>query len=84
MWIAKWDLYPKIRRQARHELHLEFDVSHKRAAELEIRNQASQKPHLKHGFSHLDREEHAADFVCNLSQSHLEKDERRKGNFKSW
>ena len=87
-------IYPKFRRQTRHELHLETDVSHKCAAEPveevicnfsrieikepEIINQASQKLHLKHSLSHLGREEHTADCVCNLSQSYLEKEERMK------
>ena len=67
--IAKRDLYPKFRRQTRHGLHLETDVSHKPVAEPveevicnfarievkepEIINQASQKLNLKHGLSHL-------------------------------
>ena len=94
VWIAKRDLYPKFRRQTRHGLHLETNVSHKPVAEPveevicnfarievkepEIINQASQKLNLKHGLSHLSREEHTADCVCNLSQSHLEKEERMK------
>ena len=94
VWIAKRDLYPKFRRQTRHGLHLETDVSHKPVAEPveeaicnfacievnepEIINQASQKLNLKHGLSHLDREKHTADCVCNLCQSHLEKEERMK------
>ncbi|KAG5415786.1 hypothetical protein IGI04_003353, partial [Brassica rapa subsp. trilocularis] len=94
VWIAKRDLYPKFRRQTLHGLHLETDVSHKPVAEPveevicnfarievnepEIINQASQKLNLKHGLSHLDREKHTADCVCNLCQSHLEKEERMK------
>ncbi|KAF2554141.1 hypothetical protein F2Q68_00033590 [Brassica cretica] len=79
VWIAKRDLYPKFRRQTRHGLHLQIDVSHKRVTEPveevicnfarievkepEIINQASQKLHLNHGLSHLGREEHTADCV---------------------
>ncbi|KAG5411818.1 hypothetical protein IGI04_008137, partial [Brassica rapa subsp. trilocularis] len=85
VWIAKRDLYPKFRRQTRHGLHLETDVSHKPVAEPveevicnfarievkepEIINQASQKLNLRHGLSHLGREKHTADCVCNLSPS---------------
>ncbi|KAG5404318.1 hypothetical protein IGI04_010437 [Brassica rapa subsp. trilocularis] len=85
VWIAKRDLYHKFRRQTRHGLHLETDVSHKPIAEPveevkepEIINQASQKLNLRHGLSHLDREKHTADCVCNLSPSHFEKEERMK------
>ena len=46
--------------------------------EPEIINQASQKLILKHGLSHLGREKHTTGCVCNLSQSHLEKEERMK------
>ncbi|CAH8362871.1 unnamed protein product [Eruca vesicaria subsp. sativa] len=88
------DLYPKFRRQASHELHLEIDVSHKRPTEHveevlcnwahtsvqepEVRNQESQELHPKHSSSHMDEEEHTRKCVCNLSQSHLEVKENVK------